>query len=112
MTKPGAPSPGLPARATSGGIILHLRVTPKAGQDEVLGVEKRAEAAVLKLRVRALPEKGEANDAVVAVVAKWLGVPKAGLKVTAGGKSRLKQVFVAGEPAALLARVAAALSPK
>jgi hypothetical protein len=97
----------LPARRAAGGIILHLRVTPKAGSDEVLGVERRADGAVLKLRVRALPEKGEANDAVVAALAKWLGLPSNGLKVKAGHKVRQKQVFVAGDSAALMAKIAA-----
>jgi uncharacterized protein YggU (UPF0235/DUF167 family) len=43
-------------------------------------------------------EKGEANRAVEMAVAAWLGVPKTSVAVTAGGKSRLKTVVVAGEP--------------
>ena len=100
----------LPASPASGGIIIHLRVTPKASSDVVLGVEERAEGAVLKVKVRALPDKGEANDAVIALIAKWLSEPKAGLRVAAGGKARSKQVFVAGEPAALMAKLAARIS--
>lgn len=96
-----------PARAASGGIVIHVRVTPKASSDAVLGVEERAEGGVLKVKVRALPDKGEANEAVIALIAKWLGEPKAGLKVAAGGKSRSKQIFVAGEPLALMAKLAA-----
>jgi uncharacterized protein (TIGR00251 family) len=100
----------LPARAASGGILIHVRVTPKASSDAVLGLEERADGTVLKVKVRALPDKGEANEAVIALIAKWLSEPKTGLKVAAGGKARLKQIFVAGEPAALMAKLAARLS--
>jgi uncharacterized protein len=108
--RPSSAKPqSLPARAAPGGIILGLRVTPKASADAVAGVEARSEGLVLKVTVRAVPDKGEANDAVVAVLAKWLSAPKASLKVVAGGKSRSKQVFLAGEPEALMARLAARL---
>jgi uncharacterized protein len=99
-----------PARAASGGIVIQLRVTPKASSDAVLGVEHRADGAVLKVKVRALPDKGEANEAVIALLAKWLGEPKAVLSLAAGGKSRAKQIFVAGEPAALMAALAARIA--
>jgi uncharacterized protein len=102
----------LPARIVPGGIMLHLRVTPKASADAVSGVETRTEGVALAVKVRALPDKGEANDAVVALLAKWLSEPKASLRVTAGGKARLKQVFVTGEPEALMARLAARLAQK
>jgi uncharacterized protein YggU (UPF0235/DUF167 family) len=104
--------PALPARAVAGGIVIHARVTPKASGDAVLGVENLADGPVLKVKVRALPDKGEANVAVVALLAKWLGEPKAGLKVAAGAKARLKQIAVEGEPAALLAKLAARLAGK
>jgi hypothetical protein len=109
-TSPAEPG-NLPARAAPGGIILALRVTPKASANAVAGVEARSEGPVLKVTVRAVPDKGEANDAVVAVLAKWLSLPKASLKVVAGGKSRSKQIFLAGEPEALMARLTARLSP-
>ena len=64
-----------------------------------------AAMGILTVRVRAVAEKGEANRAVEAVVAGWLGVPKSSVAVTAGGRSRLKTVLVTGEPARLAARV-------
>ena len=42
-------------------------------------------------------------------VAEWLGVAKSSVAVTAGGKSRLKTVAIAGEPAGLAARLASQL---
>jgi len=52
---------------------------------------------VLKARVRAVPEAGRANEALEALIAKWLGVPPS----TVSGKSRLKQVVVTGDAEAL-----------
>jgi uncharacterized protein YggU (UPF0235/DUF167 family) len=112
LTKPEAEPQHLPARIVPGGIVIHLRATPKASRDAVLGTEERADGLVLKVSVRALPDKGEANDAVVATLARWLSEPKGGLKLAAGAKARLKQVFVAGEPVALMEKLAARIARK
>ena len=110
MTKAAATPPLLPARIVAGGILLDVRVTPKASGDTVEGMKMRAGGPVLAVKVRALPDKGEANGAVVGVLAKWLSEPKGQLRVASGAKSRLKQVLVAGEPAALMAKLSARLA--
>jgi uncharacterized protein len=102
----------LPARIVAGGIMLQVRVTPKASSDAVEGIEARADGPVLAVRVRALPDQGEANGAVVAMLAKWLSEPKRQLRVASGAKARRKQVFVAGEPAALMAKLSERLAAK
>jgi len=62
-------------------------------------------SAVLRLRVKAVPDKGKANAAVVALLAKALGVAKSAISVTSGETSRLKTLAVAGDGAALAAAV-------
>ncbi len=104
------PTREIPARVVPGGIMLVARVTTKSSADAVLGQEIWDGAPVLKLAVRAAPDKGAANKAVIATLAKWLSEPKTKLRVAAGEKARLKQVFVAGEPDELMARLAALLS--
>ena len=54
--------------------------------------------SVVKVRVRAVAEGGEANRAVADLLAKALGVPKAKVKILSGVTSRLKQVAVDGDP--------------
>jgi len=49
-----------------------------------------------KLRVHAAPERGLANDAVVALLAETLGLPRADVRVVAGHTTRDKLVEVAG----------------
>lgn len=92
----------LPFRATSEGVVLAIRLTPKAGRDEVEGVAEFGGKPVLKAKVKAVPDKGEANEALVRLVARWLAVPSSGVVLVQGGKSRLKQIAVKGEPEALL----------
>ena len=58
------------------GLELRLRVTPRAGRNAVETIETLGDGrAVLKVRVRAPPTDGEANEAVRRLVAKDLGRP-------------------------------------
>ncbi len=97
-----------PFRVEPGGVTVLLRVTPNAGRDAIEGLETRADgSSVLRLRVRAVPDKGKANAAVAALLGKALGVPKSAVSVVAGHTARLKTVAVAGDPARLAAALAA-----
>jgi uncharacterized protein YggU (UPF0235/DUF167 family) len=83
-------------------VQLALRVTPRGGRDAIDGIETLSDGrSVLKLRVRAVADGGEANRAVIALLAKSLGVPKAAVQLASGATSRLKQVVISGDPAAL-----------
>jgi len=64
-------------------------------------------SAVLRLRVKAVPDKGKANAAVIAMLAKALGVPKSAVTLVSGDTARLKTVEIEGEPAALAALIEA-----
>lgn len=87
----------LPFRITEGGIIVAIRLTPGARADQITGVDIEADGApVLKARVRAVAEKGKANTALIALVAKWLGVPKSTIEIVAGATSRVKQLAIIG----------------
>ena len=89
-------------RYSAQGISVALRVTPRGGCDEIDGLETLANGrTVVKMRVRAIAEGGEANRAVVELLAKALGVPKARVRVLSGATSRLKQIAVDGDPAKL-----------
>ena len=91
-----------PWRYSTAGISVALRVTPRGGRDDIDGLETLADGrSVVKVRVRAITDGGEANRAVMELLAKALGVPKARVKIMSGATSRLKQVAVDGEPAAL-----------
>lgn len=91
-----------PWRYSASGISIALRVTPRGGRDDIDGIEQLADGrSVLKVRVRAIADGGEANRAVLVLLAKSLGVSKASVKLLSGATSRLKQVAVDGDPARL-----------
>lgn len=88
-----------PWRVVGDGIALSVRLQPKASRDAVEGIVTLSDGSVsLKARVRALPEKGEANKALIRLLAKTLGMARRDLDVTAGAKDRNKTVRIAGNP--------------
>jgi len=88
-----------PWRFASQGVSIVVRVTPRSGRDAVEGIETLADGRnVLKVRVRATAEGGEANRAVLAVLAAALRSPKGAVRILSGATSRLKQVAVEGDP--------------
>jgi uncharacterized protein (TIGR00251 family) len=93
-------------RRTRDGVVVPVRLTPKAGRHEIVGVGDHGGEQVLKARVRALPEAGRANTALERLVADWLGVPPSTVSVVQGGKSRLKRVAIVGDPEGLAKLIA------
>ena len=76
---------------------LPVRLTPGASADRIDGWDVDAEGRpVLKVRVRARPVEGEANAALVKLIAKALGVPKSAVVVQRGGQSRTKMLVIEG----------------
>jgi uncharacterized protein len=90
------------------GVELRLRVTPRGGRDAVDGIEALSDGrAVLKVRVRALPADGAANEAVRRLLAKHLGFPAKAVSLAAGATARIKTFRIEGDPAALAAALQA-----
>ena len=98
----GDPPPARkPWRHGAACVIAHFRLTPKSSKDAVDGLVDTIDGPVIQVRVRAIPEDGAANKALEELVAKWLGVPKRSVSLATGGKSRLKSICIAGDPAVL-----------
>ncbi|MCA6111739.1 DUF167 domain-containing protein [Bradyrhizobium cenepequi] len=88
-----------PWRYSTDGVSVALRVTPRGGRDDIDGMETLSDGrSVVKVRVRAIADGGEANRAVMGLLAKALGVPKGRVKILSGATSRLKQVAIDGDP--------------
>ena len=86
-----------------------MRLTPKGGRDAIDGVETMSDGkSVLKARVRAVPEDGKANAALVELLAKALRVPRSAVSVATGQTSRVKTLEISGDPDALAEALARA----
>jgi uncharacterized protein (TIGR00251 family) len=92
-------------RLVPGGAELRVRAQPGASRDAVEGIgEDAAGQRFLKVRVRAIAEKGKANAAIEQLLAATLGVPKSAVSVEKGETQRIKTVRISAD-----ASIAAAL---
>lgn len=74
--------------------ILRVKVTPKAGSERIKK-ETAADGSILyKIYVTAAPEDGKANESVIKLLAKALGIAKSSLTITHGLTSREKTIKV------------------
>ncbi len=49
------------------GIQIRVRASPRSAKDLVEGIE----GDYIKIRLRAIPEKGKANEAIIKILAKF-----------------------------------------
>jgi hypothetical protein len=95
-----------PWSATPSGLSIAIRLTPKGGRDAIDGIETLADGrSVVKARVRAAPTGGEANAALISLLAKTLDVPRRTVTLAAGETARVKRIVIDGDGAALVARL-------
>jgi uncharacterized protein YggU (UPF0235/DUF167 family) len=81
-----------------------VRLTPKGGRDSVDGIDVLADGrAVLKVRVRGVPLDGEANAALIRMVANAVGVPPRDVALAAGDTTRVKRLVISGDGPTLIA---------
>jgi uncharacterized protein (TIGR00251 family) len=71
---------------------LLVTVTPGASRDEFVGLHGEG----WKVRVAAPPQRGRANDAVVALLAEALGIDRGSVRVVAGHAARKKVIEIEG----------------
>jgi uncharacterized protein len=88
--KPWAPS--------AEGLVVTVRVTPKAGRDAIDGTTRLADGrVVLRARVSAAPSEGEANSALAHLIAKTLRIAPRDVSLVGGATSRIKRILIKGD---------------
>jgi uncharacterized protein (TIGR00251 family) len=93
-----------PWTAAADGVFVDVRLTPRGGRDAIEGIETRADGrAVLKVRVRAAPSEGEANDALCRLLARALDVAPREVTIATGATARIKRVMIKGQATAIVA---------
>ena len=97
-----------PWRVRANGLEVRLRLTPRGGRDEIDGIATLSDGScVLKVRVRAAPQDGEANEAARKVIAKALKIAASSVMLEAGATSRVKVMMIIGDPVVLESAISA-----
>lgn len=90
-------------------VRLTVRLTPNGGRDAIDGWETGADGeSHLKARVSNPPDKGKANKALVALIAKAAGVPKSAVSLVSGDTQRKKILRIEGDPEDMIVRLESA----
>lgn len=97
-------SSGLTLRDVGDGCTLAVRVHPGAKRNGIAGIHDGA----LKVSLQAPPSDGRANDALIALLAERLGIPRARVSLLGGAMSRSKTLRIVGMSAV---EVESALGP-
>lgn len=83
-------SSALKIETTERGLIVALRVQPKASAERIGGTHGHA----LKIAVTAPPDKGKANEAVIRLVAKTLGIAPSSVELLSGHTGKDKRILL------------------
>jgi uncharacterized protein (TIGR00251 family) len=96
----------MPFRASPTGVLVRVKVTPKAKRSQVAGLlDEPGGGTALKVSVTAPPESGKANDAVVDLLADEWAVAKSAISVVSGATGRRKVVEIRGPSQELLTKL-------
>lgn len=84
-------------KRTDDGLVILVKLTPKAAR-EAIGpwVRDSQGQPVLKAAVTAVPERGKANAALIAMIAKTWGLPKSSVIILRGDTDRNKMLLLKG----------------
>ena len=74
-------------------MTLRVKVIPRSPKSEIAGTMADG---TLKVKIAAPPEKGKANDALCALLARYYGVPRTAVTIVSGHAAALKLVRVEG----------------
>ena len=95
---------GKPWAVSAEGLAVTVRLTPKGGRDSIDGIVQLSDGSTaLKARVTAAPTEGEANDALIRLLARNLHVAPRDVTLVGGATSRIKRMLIKGDPSAVAA---------
>jgi len=75
-------------KVTPEGIMIPIKVIPRAGKNNIVGWEN----GLLKVRIAAAPDKGDANEELISFFSSELGISKGSVFLKSGAKSRFKRI--------------------
>ena len=97
---------GKPWAVCAGGLVVAVRLTPRGGRDSIDGIARLSDGScVLKARVAAAPAEGEANDALIRLLARKLRVASRDVVLAGGATSRIKRMIIKGDAGTIAAAI-------
>jgi uncharacterized protein YggU (UPF0235/DUF167 family) len=94
-------------------LVVDVRLTPRGGRDGIDGASALSDGRpVVLARVRAVPEDGKANAALIELVARVAGLPRSRVALVSGATARLKTLRLSGAGPEAEAKLSAALLAK
>ena len=95
------------------GLVVVVRLTPRAGRDAVDGIGRLSDGTpVLLARVRAVPEDSRANEALQRLLAGLVDLAPSRAILHGGGRSRCKSILLQGDAALLADRLESMIAAK
>ncbi len=94
-------------RPTTGAVLVDLLIQPRASRARVVGEHDGR----LKIQITAPPVDGEANAALVELIAGLLGIPRRDVEIATGSTGKRKTLRIAGLDAATIERALASKTP-
>jgi uncharacterized protein len=82
----------MPIQRTTNGILLRLRIVPRASRTEIAGIH----GGMVRIRLAAVPVEGAANEALIRFLADRIAVPRSSVRVVSGQTSRSKVLAISG----------------
>ncbi len=90
LSRPDCPCAGA-LRVDGGRLLVAVRVTPRAGRDAIT-----CEGGVVRARLHAPPVEGAANEALIALFAQRLRLPRRSVTLERGASGRQKLLAIVG----------------
>ena len=89
------------------GVVLTVKAVPRAAKSEIAGLDDEW----LRVRIKAPPVDGKANEAIVKFFAAFFSVPKGNVSIISGDTARLKHVKISGVTAEKAKNAFSAVTP-
>ncbi len=77
---------------TKEGVVLTVKAVPRAAKSEIAGIDDEW----IRVRIKAPPVDGKANEAIVKFFAEFFSLPKGSVSIVSGDTARLKRIKISG----------------
>jgi len=71
---------------------IYIKVSPRSSKNEIVQLSE----GEYKVKLTAPPVDGQANEALIKLLAKFFGVPKSAISIVGGKTAKIKMVDIAG----------------